>query len=331
MTVRWGILGCGQIARAAIAPAIAWSSNGTLAAIASRSRDVAVRLAGELGAGRAYEGYDALLADREIDAVYIGLPNGLHAEWCLRAAEAGKHVLCEKSLTLDAESARAVVAVFARKRLRLVEAFMYRHHPQWSVVRGLLSEIGDVRLLRATLSGMLENDSDHRWSPGLGGGALFDVTCYGVNVARWILGEPTRVMGMGDMRNGVDLSSAATLEFANGALASISGSLRSAPDQTLVIVGTHGRIEVARPFIPEWQPTEVVLTTSERRVITVGGANHFVHQIEHFGNLVADPSRPLEPAEDGAANVAVCEAIAESIREGRAATPATPSANKPTN
>lgn len=311
--LRWGVLGCGNIARAAIAPAIRWSNNGTLAAIGSRSRETAARLAGVLGVARAHGSYEALLADHEVDAVYIGLPNGLHTEWCLRAAEAGKHVLCEKSLALSRDDARRVTEVFRSKGLCLVEAFMYRHHPQWSVVRDALGSIGDVKYLRTSLSGMLSNARDHRWSATLGGGALFDVSCYGVNVARFVLGrEPLRVSGLAELRGEVDVTTAATLEFAGGALASVCGSLGAAPEQSLVIVGTRGRIVVERPFIPEWSSTTV---TVNERVVEVAGANHFLHQMEHFASYVA--GGPVGPAEDGERNVAVCAAIAESIGLGR--------------
>jgi D-xylose 1-dehydrogenase (NADP+, D-xylono-1,5-lactone-forming) len=262
-------------------------------------------LRAELGAERACS-YEELLHDPEIDAIYIGLPTGLHAEWCRRAAEAGKHVLCEKSLTLDAESALSLSVLFTRRKLRLVEAFMYRHHPQWRVVFDALPEIGTVRFVHATLTGMLEDDGDHRWSATLGGGALFDVTCYGVNVARWILGEPTRVTALGELRDGVDLSSTATMQFPDGALASVHGSLKSAPHQALSIVGTRGRILVEHPFIPHWDATRIWIND---RTVTVPGANHFLHQVEHFAALVTDPSRALDPAEDGSANVAVCEEI----------------------
>lgn len=299
--IRWGIIGCGRIARSAIAPAIKWSSNGTLAAIASRSVQTAERLAHELGAERAFASYQALLDDPAIDAVYLGLPNGMHAEWCERAANAGKHVLCEKSLTLDPDDALALSVKFARRRLRLVEAFMYRHHPQWKVVFDEIPRIGDVRSVHAALTGMLESDDDHRWTMG---GALFDVTCYGVNAARWILGEPIRVAGVGDR-----YAASATLEFPRGALATVHGSLRSAPSQALTIIGTRGTIVVERPFIPNWTPTRVVVND---RAIEVAGANHFLHQVEHFASLVLDPKRALDPAEDGSANVAVCAEIQRS-------------------
>ena len=160
-------------------------------------------------------------------AIYVGLPNGVHAEWCVRAAEAGKHVLCEKSLALDAATARRTSEAFSARGLRLVEAFMVRHHPQWSVVHRLVREgaIGEPRLVRASFSGTLGRPDDHRWSRTLGGGALFDVTCYGVNVARWIFGrEPRRVSALGVLASeGVDASSAAVMDFGEGALASVAG------------------------------------------------------------------------------------------------------------
>jgi xylose dehydrogenase (NAD/NADP) len=320
--VRWGILGCGSIARSAVAPAIRWSSNGELVAVASRDAATARERAEAVAAPRAHASYDALLEDAGVDAVYIGLPNGLHEVWALRAAQAGKHVLCEKSLALSAGGARRMSAAFRARGLRLVEAFMYRHHPQWEIVRRLLAErvIGDVRSLRAGLAGTVKSDGDHRFSPSLGGGALFDVTCYAVDAARMLLGgEPVRVTAQAALlaEGGVDVTTSALLELPGGVLASAHGSLRSAPDQFLTILGSHGRIEVERPFICDWSPTQVRLERAdESRILAVSGANHFLHQVEHFASLVLDASRPMYPAEDGVANVAVCEAIARSYAGG---------------
>jgi len=317
--VGWGILGCGRIATGAVAPAIGWSDNGTLVAVASRTPEVAASKARQVGAERSYASYEALLDDSRVHAVYIGLPNGLHEEWCVRAAEAGKHVLCEKSLTLNARSARRIAGSFARSGLRLVEAFMYRHHPQWRVVRDHLAAVGKVRLVRACLAGSLPQADDHRWSSTLGGGALFYVTCYAVNAARFVLGsEPVRVAAVAEVTaEGVDVTSQASLEFPGGVLASASGSLRAERDQSVVIVGSEGLIEVVRPFIPGWEAAEVwVEQGGERRRIEVGGANHFLHEVEHFASIVLDPKRPMAPAENGVANVAACEAIGESFRRG---------------
>jgi len=318
--VRWGILGCGTIATHAVAPAIRWSQNGELVAIGSRDAATARAKAELVAAPRAHASYEALLADREIDAVYIGLPNGLHEEWALRAAEAGKHVLCDKSLTLSSASAQRIVRAFKSRGLRIVEGFMVRHHPQWEIVRRLLADraIGDVRSIRAGLAGSSRPDSDHRFTL-LGGGALFDVTCYPVNIARMLLhAEPSRVTAMATMLTpGVDLSSSAVLELPGDVLVSVHGSLRSARDQYLTIVGTHGRIEIDRTFHPEWTPTQIRLERNdESRIIASGGANHFLHQMEHFGSLIEDANRPLYPAETGLENVTACEAIAQSFMRG---------------
>jgi predicted dehydrogenase len=320
--IGWGILGCGSIATHAIAPAITWSQNGRLVAVASRDRGVAEGKRTQLGALRAYAPYEALLEDREVDAVYIGLPNGMHEEWALRAAAAGKHVLCEKSLTLSADAATRMGDAFAERGLRLVEAFMYRHHPQWRAVKELLPEIGEIRFVRSSLLGHLRAPDDHRWSASLGGGALFDVTCYPVNAARFVLNaEPIAIQAVASMHRegGVDETTQASLVFPDGVIASVSGALDAGRDQSFVVVGTAGTLEVTRPFVPGWSATSIVLRDRDARErhVEVGGANHFLHQVEHFVSLVLDPARKARPSENGVANVGVCEAIARSFATGR--------------
>ena len=317
--VRWGILGCGAIATSAVAPAIRWSRGGELRAVGSRTEDRARERARVVEAPVAYGTYDALLADPDIDAVYLGLPNGEHARWARAAAAAGKHVLCEKSLTLDIDEARELRAVFAERGLRLVEAFMVRHHPQWARLRALLPEIGPVDHVRAVLRARHENESDHRWSPTLGGGALFDITCYPVNLARFVYGEqPRRVRASARWRApGVDASTDALLEFGDGRIASVHGSLDGAPEEGAVVSGAKGRITIARPFVPGWAPTEIIVETEAGTTLhAVAGANHYLHMIEHVEALVRDPERALAPAEDGVDNVAVLRAMSLSARTG---------------
>jgi D-xylose 1-dehydrogenase (NADP+, D-xylono-1,5-lactone-forming) len=323
--IGWGIMGCGWIGEEAIVPAIQWSANGRLVAIASRDRDVAGAKARAAGALRAYAPYEAMLDDPEVDAVYIGLPNGMHEEWAVRCAEAGKHVLCEKSLTMTLASARRMAAAFAARGLRLVEAFMYRHHPQWSLVHSLLAEraIGTLSIVRAAFCNRFDKPADHRWSSSLGGGALWDLTCYAVNAVRYVTGsEPVRVAAFADSSTaeGVDASTQASLVLENGVLATVTGSLRvgAGPDQSVVVCGDEGAIEVVRPFIPRWDPSYVVLRRAggraEERRFEVRGANQYLHQVEHFASLVLDPTRAAWPAEDGVRNVAACEAIEKSWR-----------------
>lgn len=329
--VRWGIIGCGSIATSAIAPAIHWADRNELLAVASRSQKRADEKAAEVGAARAYGCYEAVLADSDIDAVYIGLPNGEHARWAVAAANAGKHVLCDKSLALTASGAREAAGA-ARDRGRLLfEGFMVRHHPQWTLARSLVAsgKIGAVRHVRSWLRATLEGDADHRWSKKLGGGALFDVTCYAVNAARFFVGEePVRAQATARWRGAgadrVDESTDALLEFPGGAVASVHGSLRAPFEQGLVVSGEHGRIVMERPFVPHWNPTEVVVDlASGREVHAVGGANHFLHMIEHVAQCILDHEAPLAPAEDGVANVEACVAILAALESGGAA-PVTP-------
>jgi predicted dehydrogenase len=324
--IGWGILGCGWIATDEIAPAIVWSNNGRLVAVASRDPRVAREKAAATGAERAYAPYEAMLADPDIDAVYIGLPNGLHEEWALRCAAAGKHVLCEKSLALSVDAAVRMTRAFRSRRLRLVEAFMYRHHPQWTLIRDLVDagEIGQMRIVRGSFCARFDNPANHRWSAALGGGALWDLTCYTVNAGRYITrSEPVHVSAMADTHTSenVDATSQATLAFDGGVLVSATGSLGAGFEQDLVIVGEKGVLHVPRPFAPGWNAAHVALTgrrEAERR-FEVRGANHFLHQVEHFASLVLDPHRDPWPAEDGLLNVAACEAIAESWRTGATA------------
>jgi xylose dehydrogenase (NAD/NADP) len=320
--VGWGIMGCGWIAEEAVAPAIRWSQNGRLVAVASRDSAVAEQKARAVGAERSYAPYEAMLRDPEIDAVYIGLPNGLHEEWSLRCADAGKHVLCEKSLTFSRSSAKRMAAAFASRGLRLVEGFMYRHHPQWQIVRTLLNDgaIGELRVVRGAFCGRLHKPGNHRWSSKLGGGALWDLTCYPINAARYVTrSEPVRVVALADTRTdeGVDASSQACFEFAGGVQAQVVGSLVSGLDQSLSIIGDEGVIELSRAFVPGWTATEVVLKRrGGDRVFEVGGANQFLHQMEHFASLVRDPNAIAWPAENGVRNVAACEAVEASWRAG---------------
>lgn len=321
--IRWGIIGCGSIATHAIAPAMNWSPLCDLVAIASRDAEKAAAKARETGARRSYGSYAELLADPEIDAVYIGLPNGLHEEWTLKAAKAGKHVLCEKSLSLSSTSVRTMIAACEKAGVRLMEAYMYRHHPQWDVVRGAIKEgkLGEVRLVRAGLCGMLQETGDHRWSATLGGGALYDVTCYAINVSRMIYGrEPVSVLAMADTsaREKVDVTSTALLNFGHNRLAVATGSLGTFNSQHCEIEGTRGRITVERPFIPGWEEAAVVIEYGMTRDrVRVGGANHFLHQLEHFSLCVIDPKRPIGPGEVGLQQQLVNEAVEQSWISGK--------------
>ena len=192
--VRWGILGCARIAREAFISSFVDVSNGEVLAIASRDSEVAHEFANEYAIPRAYGSYQSLIEDPDIDAIYIPLPNALHAKWAVLAAEAHKAVLCEKPLAIDQDSARRIIEACKRHGVLLAEGLMYRHHPQIERVQMLVASgaIGPVRLVRATITyDGFQDPTDIRYSRTLGGGSLMDLGCYGVNFIRLVLrGEP---------------------------------------------------------------------------------------------------------------------------------------------
>ena len=255
--LNWGILGTADIGRTQVAPSIQQSRHGRVAAIASRDENKARDYATEVGIENAYGDYDALLADRDIDAVYIPLPNSFHAEWIVRSAEAGKAILCEKPLATNAAEAAHAIEICKRHDVHLMEGFMYRFHPQTHRVQEVIEsgEIGEVREVHAHLSVNIRRDADLsniRFQPELGGGALLDMGCYSVSIARMCFAtEPERVTGLlrTDDAMGVDMSVAAMLEF-RGGVALVGASFEADGNGSYKVVGSQGSIEVPRGIIP---------------------------------------------------------------------------------
>jgi predicted dehydrogenase len=273
------------------------------------------------GIGRAAGSYAAVVEDAEVDAVYLPLANSLHHEWLLAAAAAGKHCLCEKPMTVTAAQAREAGEAFARADRRLMEAFMWCHHPQAARLRQLLApgELGPPRRFHATFSFPLDRPDDYRWKRAMGGGALLDIGCYGVSAARhFFRGEPEAVSVRAAFRagsDGVDESAAAWLDFGEGRLATVSCSFASAFSQGLEVTGTEGRARLDRPWLSGDTPVHIDIERGfERRTEEIAPADAYRLMAEHFGRLVADPALPMRPAEDGAAQATVLEAMLESAR-----------------
>jgi predicted dehydrogenase len=256
----WGILSAGRMARK-FARGVLRSQTGRLAAVAGRSAQRAEEFAREHGINRHYGDYEALLADPVVQAVYVATPNTLHAEWAIRAALAGKHVLCEKPLALNAIQAESIVAAARESGVFLMEAFMYRCHPQTRCLAGLLREgaIGEVGLIRASFGYKgTPAPGSIRFSRGLGGGSIMDVGCYPVSMVRMIAGlavgrefaEPLELEGMARLgaESGVDEYAVAALRFPGEILAQISSGILLAQDNTVQVFGTLGRIEVLSPW-----------------------------------------------------------------------------------
>jgi xylose dehydrogenase (NAD/NADP) len=307
--LRWGILGTARINRR-ILPGIR-AAGDILAIVGSRDRERAQAAAAEYGAERAGT-YEDVLAASDVNAVYISLPNTLHVPWAIRAAEAGKHILCEKPLAPTIAGCEAMVAAAERHGVHLVEAFMYRHHPQWKLVREVIDsgKVGPVRLLRATFTFQLRDPRNIRLSPELGGGALQDVGCYCINVARWFLGEPTQIRGIAsDLQGvGVDTHSAAVLEFGSGALAVLTCSFEMTGQQVVEIVGERGRIEVQTAFVCFGDTRVRVVDADGDRVEIIPAADAYALEVAAMDRLIRDGEPSLSPATDAALTQAVIAA-----------------------
>jgi predicted dehydrogenase len=320
--VRWGVLGVAAIATKKVIPAMQRAENCEIVGIASRDADRAAEAAAQLGIPRHYGSYQALLDDPEIEAVYIPLPNNLHAEWTLRAAAAGKHVLCEKPLAMNSDEAAKMVAACADAGVMLMEAFMYRHHPSWVRARELVAEgrIGELRAIQGIFAYNNADPANIRNIAELGGGALMDIGCYPINVARMMFGDEPVAVQAAIHRDPVfqtDVLTSALLTFAGGRHASFICSTQLEPDQRIHLLGSEGRLLVEVPFnIPPDQPTRIVHTAGgsppmapDMEVFEIPAADQYRIQGELFAASVrAQAPLPISPA-DALANMKVIDQV----------------------
>ncbi len=263
-TVRWGVLGTARIATRKVIPAMQRGTWSHVAAIASRDEAKGREAAHDLGIGKAYGSYEELLADPEVDAIYNPLPNHLHVSWTIRAAEAGKHVLCEKPIALDAAAAQQLIPVRDRTGVLIQEAFMVRSHPQWIAATDLVrsGRIGDLRVVAGFFSYYNEDPANIRNVAGYGGGGLMDIGCYLVHVSRMLFArEPVRVAALMDRDPAmqIDRLTSMVLDY-DGAQAVGTCSTQLVPFQRVQLLGTRGRIEIPIPFnAPPDHPTRLFL------------------------------------------------------------------------
>ncbi len=326
--LRWGVLSTADIARTKVIPGMRRAARTEVAAIASRDGSRAAQVAAELGIERSHDSYEALLADPGLDAVYIPLPNHLHADWTLRAAEAGKHVLCEKPLAMASEDARRMIDGCRAAGVHLAEAFMYRLHPSWVAVRELVASgrIGKLTAVQSWFSYFNDDQANIRNVRAAGGGALYDIGCYCVNLSRMLFdAEPTRVQASltRDPLGGTDVLTSAMLEF-DGGVASFTCSTRAEDDQRVHIYGTQGRISIGIPFnIPPDRPTEVFVTSGgdppvapDTQTLTFAVADPYAVEFERFADVVLDGAAPPVPADDPIGNLEVMERIFAAAEPG---------------
>ncbi|TDX01868.1 Gfo/Idh/MocA family protein [Dinghuibacter silviterrae] len=323
--IRWGILGVAKIALKQVIPAMQQGKLTTVTAIASRDLHRAEAAAEDLGIPKAYGSYEELLADPEVDAVYNPLPNHLHVPWTLKALQAGKHVLCEKPIALDVSEAKALMTAAATyPGMRVMEAFMYRFHPQWIRARTLVREgaIGEVHAIHAHFSYYNDDPGNIRNQAEIGGGGLMDIGCYCISWPRFILdAEPVKVTGLVELDPvlGVDRVTSGLLDF-SGVQATFTCSTQMAPYQRVLVHGTTGRLEVLIPAnAPAGEATRILIQTAgaPARELLVEAANQYTLQGDAFSRAILEGKEVPTPLGDAVSNMEVIDAVVRGAKEGR--------------
>ena len=330
--LRWGVLSTAAIAQKKVIPAMQRGEHTTVTAIASRDLVKAQQAAQALGIAKAYGSYEELLADPDIDAIYNPLPNHMHVPWTIKAAEAGKHVLCEKPIALNAAEAATLLAVRERTGVRIGEAFMVDRHPQWRRTRELLTtgRIGDLRAVAGHFSYTNINPANIRNQADIGGGALMDIGCYLIHFARLgFAAEPTRVVSLidRDPTMHTDRLTSALLDFPTGQ-ATLTCSTQLVPFQRVQFFGTKARIEVIIPVntMPD-QPTRILIDDGTdilgTSVVTetFAACDQYTHQGDDFSLAIMHNTEVPVTIENAIKNMAVIDAIFRSAETGQWETP----------
>ncbi len=318
--VRWGVLGVANIAVKKVIPAMHFCEAAEVTAIASRDSEKAKAAAETLRIPKAYGSYEELLSDPDIDAIYNPLPNHLHVPWSIKAAEAGKHVLCEKPIALSAEETQQLIAARDRYKVKIGEAFMVRTHPQWLRAREIIrsGEIGELRAITSTFSYFNIDPNNVRNMADIGGGALLDVGCYPITMSRFLFErEPERVTGLidRDPEMKTDRLSSALLDFAPGH-ALFTCSTQLVPFQRMQILGTKARIEMEIPYnIPPDRPTRIFVDDGSQlagrnaRLEQFPTSDQYTIQGDTFSRAILEDSEVPVPLENALANMRVIDAV----------------------
>jgi len=315
MVCNWGVLGAGFIANRAMIPAIQQSSNARVLALASRDEQRGREAAQRYGIERVYSDYEALLADPDVQVVYIALPNSLHREWAIRAAYAGKHVLCEKPLALNVAECDEIILTCHSLKVLLMEAVMYRFHPRMQALKQMIAmgEAGELRFIHAAFSFPFNAPGNYRAFPQFGGGAVLDVGSYCVNAARWLAGsEPTAIHPLFSYsHDAIDLSSSAILEFGPHVSAHIQCSFAAAEHQVIEVVGTQAAI-TAPLAITAWRDDTTALHIQRGAVFEqreFAPADPYQLMVEHFTDCVLGKASLMYPPEDGRDTLRVLDVL----------------------
>lgn len=319
MKIRWGILSTAKIGVVKVIPAMQQSGLGVVTAISSRSIDKARQAAEKLGIPKAYGSYEDLLQDPDIDAIYNPLPNHMHVPWSLKALKAGKHVLCEKPIGLDANEAQVLLEESLKyPHLKIMEAFMYRFHPQWIKAKSLVDEgrIGQLRTVHGFFSYHNIDPENIRNKSEIGGGGLMDIGCYCISLARFLFGkEPLRASGIigRDPTMNTDVLTSGILDFGQGS-ATFTCATQLIPYQRVNIFGPEGRIEIEIPFnAPPDKPTKLwlhgKLGTEE---FTFGVCDQYTLQADAFARAIIEKTPVPTSLDDALANMKVIDSVFRS-------------------
>lgn len=331
--VRWGVLSTAHFALTKAVPAMLKSEWSEVVAIASRDKSRAEEAARALGIPKAYGTYEELLADSEIEAIYNPLPNHLHVPWSIKAAQAGKHVLCEKPLSMNVAEAQELIAARDRAGVKIGEAFMVRTHPQWLRTRELIrsDRIGELRSIVGVFSYFNRDASNIRNIIETGGGALMDIGCYPITTSRFIFGdEPSRVLGIieRDPEMKTDRLTSAILDFPPGQ-AVFTCSTQLVPYQRMHFLGTKGRIEIEIPFnAPKDRPCRIFIDDGgnifgeDIKTESLPTCDQYTIQADVFSRGIRENSEVPVPLEDAIKNMAVIEAVFRSAESGQWESPA---------
>lgn len=320
--LRWGVLSTADIAEQRLIPAMQASAYCELLGVASRSAEKARAFADKLAIPLAFDSYEALLASDKIDAVYNPLPNHLHVPFTIKAIEAGKHVLCEKPIALNSVQAQELLEVCAEHpQIKVMEAFMYRFHPQWQHVLSLIGEgaLGTVRSIDSNFTFFNQDPDNVRNQTGVGGGALMDVGCYCISVARSVYGrQPRRVLALStvDAQFGIDHSTKGLLDFGDG-IASFFCSMQSTPSQAVNIIGEKASLSLTTPFYRQDTPTSIQIQDADgSNTLVFEHCDHYQAQVDAFSQAVIKDQPVPTPLRDALENMQVIDALARSAEQG---------------
>ncbi|HCI80210.1 MAG TPA: gfo/Idh/MocA family oxidoreductase [Ktedonobacter sp.] len=314
--IRWGIISAANIGVKAVAPAIRASSNGKLVVIGSRNPQEAAQKYSFAPEARIYNDYQSVIDDPNIDAIYNPLPNGLHAEWTIKALQAGKHVLCEKPLSITAQEGKRMMDVAHEHNVLLMEAFMYRFHPQiqWALQQVRAGAIGTVRLVRASFSFDIRSKPDDiRLKPELSGGSLMDVGCYPVNFCHAVYGQMPQVVAARihtATPGGVDMATNAVLDYGNGNFGLIDCSFELPTRQIAEIIGENGTITIPVPFTPGTSSVAAfIIKNGQMSEQSFEPVDQYQLEVEHFDHCIQTGQEPSFRLSETLENMATIEAI----------------------